>query len=352
MPARSEREEQYLGFGIRVRGNVEPEGCGAAVRVTTPDGRIACHFIERLDPFLQAVLSDWPDGDEEALKKLADRAFHRARGAILLDRLHELNGVHFSVPQEASYAQRSDEYIRRIVLRALVRVLELAPGKHGHVPFDDLGVCLLEDIEPARMEYVLERLDRSGLIEYWAIGVQPGDRTLRATAQGLAEADKLGEETKAPGVLVEETVATVESTVARHSPDLVAKLRGLSLKVAESRELSHVDVSEIAQSCDLLIQDFLDLPVLWEGVKEGKPPKSQTKNRLRILLASRVPSETEQRLVTGLSEYMVGWLGALDDFINKHRHPDDPAQSRRAHAKRLVTYTYLLLADLSELLGL
>lgn len=352
MPARLQREEEYLGFGIRVRGDVDVQGCGTAVRVTSSDGQIACTFVERLDSALQLALPDWPDDETEAAKKLMEQAFHRARGAILLDSLHELNGAHPWVREEPSYAERSDDYMRRVVLSALRRVLQLTPRKHGHVPFDDIGVCLLEDIEPTRLEYILERLDKSGLIEYWADGVDPGDRTLRATAQGLAEADKLGEETKAPGLLLEETVAKVEATIGRHNPDLVAKLREMSLKVAEARELSHVDVSEIAQSCDLLIQDFLDLDSLWEGVPGARPAKDKTKDRLALILKHRLPSETDQKLAEALLNYIFGWFGPLDKFINKHRHPDDPTQSTRAHAKRLVTYTYLLLADLSELLGL
>jgi len=351
VPARLEREEQYLGFGIRVRGDVDIQGCGAAVSVTSPDGRIACWFIERLDPFLQSVLPDWPGEDEEALEKVADRAFHRARGAILLDQLHELNEAHLWVPQETRYAERSDDYIRRVILMALDQVIRLEPGL-GMVSFDDVGLSLIENIDPKRLEYMITRLERAGEVEYFSMGDRPGNRRFRATPRGLAAADKLRDESKAPGFLLEETVATVESTVGRHSPALVAKLRELSLKVAESRELTHVEVGEIAQACDLLIQDFLDLDSLWEGVPEARPAKDKTKDRLALIFKHRLPSETERHLADALLNYVFGWFGPLDKFVNKHRHPDDPAQSKRAHAKRLVIYTYLLLADLSELLGL
>lgn len=350
MPARLEREEEYLGFGIRVRGAVDVQGCGAAVSVISADGRIACWFIERLDPFLQSVLPDWPNDDEEALEKVADRAFHRARGAILLGQLHELNEAHLSVPQETRYAERSDDYIERIVLHALRRVLELAPRKHGFVPFDDSGVCLLEDIDPGRMEYLLERLDRARLIEYWADGVDPGDRSIRATAQGLAESDKLGEETKAPGLLVEETVAKVEATLNKYKPELADQLRKQSVRIAESRELSEHEVGEIAQACEQVIWDFLDLDVLWEGIAEERPERQKTRDRLRLILKRRAPSDTETSLLEALDQYLVGWFVPLEVFIHKHRHL--PGESERRHAKRLVVYTYLLLADLSELLGL
>lgn len=351
MPARLQREEEYLGFGIRVRGYVDFQGCGATVRITSADGQRAWTFVERLDTFLQSVLPDWPDEDEEALEKVADRAFHRARGAILLDQLHELNDAHLWLPQETRYAERSDEYIRRLVLMALDQVIRLEPGL-GMVSFDDTGLSLIENIDPKRLEYVITRLEKAGEVEYFSMGDRPGNRRFRATPRGLGAADKLRDESKAPGFLLEETVATVESTVGRHSPDLVAKLRELSLKVAESRELSHVDVSEIAQSCDLLIQEFLDLDVLWEGIQAARPAKDRTKDRLALILEQRLPSETESDLAKALLDYVFGWFGPLDKFVNKHRHPADAAQSTRAHAKRIVMYTYLLLADLTELIGL
>jgi hypothetical protein len=349
MPARLQREEEYLGFGIRVRSHVDVQGCGATVSVTSPDGRIACWFIERLDPFVQSVLPDWPNDDEEGLRKLADRAFHRARGAILLDRLHELNDAHLWVPQETRYAERSDEYIRRLVLMALDQVIRLEPGL-GMVSFDDTGLSLIENIDPKRLEYVITRLERAGEVEYFSMGDRPGNRRFRATPRGLGGADKLRDESKAPGFLLEETVARVETALNKHKPELAESLRRQSVRVAEAGQLSEHEVGEIAQACEQIIWDFLDLDALWQGVPEERPPKDKTRDRVRVLLRARAPSDTETSLLEALEQYLVGWFGPLEVFVHKHRHL--PGESERRHAKRLVTYTYLLLADLSEVLGL
>lgn len=147
-------------------------------------------------------------------------------------------------------------------------------------------------------------------------------------------------------------MAEVERRLNRHSPDLVRRFRELFVKVVEPGKLTHVDVGEIAQTCDLLIQEFLDLPAVWEGVTEQRPPRDQTKDRLSVILTARVSSETEEGLIKGLGDYLFGWFGPLDKFVNKYRHPLDPQLSQRLHARRLVIYTYLLVGDLIELLDL
>ncbi len=341
--------QEYLGYRIRVHA-YRGDNLFATVYIEHAEGA-KLRFSEHLDWFVKATSRGWPDDDEAAANQLMEQAFHRARGAILLDGLHELSEAHVWVPQEPRYAERSDDYIRRVILMALDQVIRLDPGL-GMVSFDDIGLSLIENIDPKRLDYMITRLERAGEVEYFSMGDRPGNRRFRATPRGLAAADKLRDESKAPGFLLEETVATVESTVGRHSPDLVAKLRELSLKVAEARELTHIEVGEIAQACDLLIQDFLDIDSLWEGVPEARPAKDKTKDRLAVILKHRLPSETERDLAEALLNYVFGWFGPLDKFVNKHRHPTDPAHSSRRHAKRLVTYTYLLLADLSELLGL
>jgi hypothetical protein len=343
------RKEEYLGFGIRVRGDVDVQGCGAAVSVTAPDGRIACWFIERLDPFLQAVLPDWPSDDEEALKKLADRAFHRARGAILLGRLDELNEAHLGVPQEPRYTERSDEYLRALILTAFKRAYRHDPSQGGRIEFDDIGVALLEGVPVSDVEYILGRLEGDWLIEPFAGGHGPGVRRYVPTAAGLTQADRLPMPSRAPGLLVEETVAKVEATLNKHKPELAEQLRKQSVRVAEATDLSEHEVGEIAQACEQIIWDFLDLDELWQGIPEERPPRDKTRDRVRLLLKARAPSGTETGLLEALDQYLVGWFGPLETFIHKHRHL--PGESERRHAKRCVVYTYLLLSDLLEALG-
>jgi DNA-binding PadR family transcriptional regulator len=299
---------------------------------------------------LQGGAEGWPEDDDQAERQLMVRAFHRARGAILLELVDDVNGRRFSVALDETFGQRSDDYIRRLVLRSLDRVLRLTAGGVGFAIFDDIGVCLLENIDPTHMEYILRRLETEGSIEAWADQSGPGERTIQATARGLREADKLSNESKAPGFLLEETVAKVESCLNRYDPELVDSLRRQSARIAETKELGEHEVGEIAQACGQIIQDYLDLDALWEGIFGERPPKGNTRDRLRAILKARAPSETEADLLETLETYVVGWFGKLEKFIHKYRHL--PGESDRRQAKRCVIYTYLLLADLSELLGL
>jgi hypothetical protein len=345
-----EATEQYLGYQIRARGDVGLEACAVAVRVTSPDGQLACTFVERLDGVLQRALPEWSDDDEQAVKQLGERAFHRARGAILLDRLDELKDSGFSVPQEPGYAERSEEYLRALILTAFKRAYRHAPWQGGRVAFDDIGVALMEDLRPSDVEYTLARLQGDGKIKSFATGHEPGARLYMPTAAGLAEADRLPVPSRAPGLLVEETVARVETTLNKYKPELVEQLRRQSLRVAEARQLSQHEVGEVAQACEQMIWDFLDLDALWEGIPGKRLPRDKTRDRVRLLLKARAPSDTETSLLDALDQYLVGWFGPLQEFVHKHRHL--PGESERRHAKRLVTYTYLLLADLTELIGL
>lgn len=311
------------------------------------------NFQEVLDPVLQFIgASGWPSDDKSAVEAVIERAHHRARGAILLGRLDEFNNREFRVPEAPNYADRSDDYIRRLVLVALDDIQRVEPSKQGMEMFDDLGVCLFEDIDPRRMEYVLSRLEQDRLTEQWVPHSQPGNRSIRATAAGLRAADKLRELSLGSSLLMEETIASVERVVERYSQAITFRLREISKRVYEAKVLSHSDVGEIAQALDLVVQDFLDMPTLWDGIQGERPSRDQTRDRISLLLKAREGSETEQELVAALGDYLFGWLRSLDKFVNKHRHPTNIEQSSRLHAKRLLLYTYLLLADLIEVLPL
>lgn len=343
-----EKNEEYLGHEIKIRGGTDIPFLIAVVQIRQGEDEV-CRFWEHLDHVLQSQ-GGWPENEPEAILKLMDQGFHRARGAILLNRLEELNGAKLYVQPETSYAQRSSDYIRRIVLVAMENVIHLSPRSHGHEIFDDIGICLVENLDPKELEYVIARLERAGLVDYWAIGDQSGNRTLRATDLGLEVADTLVLETRAPGFLLEETIAQLERTVGKQKPLLVEKLRELSVRVAEAKELNEHDVGEIAQSCLQVIQDFLDIDILWEGISEERPEKGKTRDRLRVLLKAKAPSDTEADMLDALQEYVVGWSGRFETFVHKYRHL--PGEADRRHAKRCVVYTYLLLADIAELLGM
>ncbi len=350
----TELQAEYLGHEIEVEGFSELRRLAARVDIWPPgssktqdDPQI---FIEQLSSTLKRRSPDWPDDDVEAVERVMERGLHRARGAILLGRVQELAGATFTIQGAHNFADRSEQYLRSVVLQGFKRAFEHDSSQGGRIDFDDVGVALMEDVEPKRIENILARLHGDGLIEMAGIRQDHGYRFYKSTPAGLDEADRVAVPARAPGLLLEETVARVESVLSRHKPDLAEALRRQSIRVAEAQELGDHEVGEVAQACEQIIWDFLDLDVLWEGVSEKRPPKNNTRDRVRLLVRSRVPSETERDLIEALELYVAGWFGRLEQFIHQHRHL--PGESERGHAKRFVVYTYLLLGDLIEVLGL
>lgn len=352
MSLRPTSSAKYLGHTIDIQGVTSSDfpGLVAFVDIGDASGRMICRFTELLDRFLQDQSTGWAQNDEEATKQLMERAFHRARGAILLGRVQELHSTRFLVPAKVTFAERSDEYLRTLVLNAFKRVYRHDPSQEGRIDFDDIGVALLEDVNPKDIEYILHRLDGDVLIQVSGAGHKPGARWYEPTAMGLTQADRLSMPSRAPAFLVEETVAKVETTLDRYDRELADALRRQSIRVAEAEDLGEHEVGEVAQACEQVIWDFLHLDVLWEGITANRPPKDKTRDRVRLLLEARSPSGTEASLLEGLEQYLVGWFGPLEEFVHKHRHL--PGESDRRQARRCVVYTYLFLADLIEVLGL
>ena len=347
-------EQDYVGFKIAIEGLKKIEGLRARVDIWFPgqdtlnDDLVS--FIEELPRTVRRRSRDWPDDDVEAVNRVMERALHRARGAILLDRVAELEGQRFYVPEKPVFAQRSDEYLRRLILEAFRRELQRTPATGDRLELDDLGVALVENIDPTRVEYVLKRLEIGGHLKPWTSPSESGHRPYIITQQGLDEADRFDTPERTPALLLEEMVAVVERTLRRYSTEIADALLRQSTRVAEAPEMGEHEVGEVAQACEQVIWDFLDLDVLWQGVPEQRPPRNNTRDRVRLLVRARAPSETERDLIEALEQYVAGWFGRLEQFIHQHRHL--PGESERHDAKRIVVYTYMLLGDLIAILGL
>ncbi len=350
-----ELEHEYLGYSIEVAGFTEVRRLATRVDIWLPatnkendDPQVS--LIEQLSPTLKRRSRNWPDDDVEAVQRVMERGLHRVRGAILLDRVQELAGATFTIPGAEQFAQRSEEYLRALVLNAFKRVFKHDPREGIDIDFDHIGVALMEGIETKDVEYILGRLKGDGLIEAGAAGRQHGCARYMPTPAGLTAADQLIVDRNAPGLLLEETIVRVENTLNKHKPELTESLRRQSIRVAEARDMSEHEVGEVAQACEQIIWDFLDMDVLWDGIEEERPARQATRDRVRLLVKSKVPSETEQDLLDALGQYVPEWFGRLEQFIHKHRHLS--GESERGHAKRFVVYTYMLLGDLIEVLGL
>jgi len=347
-------EGDYLGHRIEVEGFDELSGLAARIDLSRPDQNPEqddpLSFLERLDFTVRRRSPAWPDDDAAALQKVMERGLHRARGAVLLDRVDELRGE-FKFEMSPSYANRSEDYLRSVVLRAFKRVYRSNPGLGGRIDFDDIGIALMEGVNPLEVEYALSRLAGDRLIKSFASPHEPGARLYMPTAEGLTSADQAQRDEGMPAILLEESIALVELRLNRIAPELVDHLRGLVARIAASDDMTEIEVRETAQACHHVLVEFMDLDMLWEGVATAeRPAKELTRERLRTILKARVPSDTEQEMLAALEQYLVGWVAKFGDFVQKYRHvaPD----TNRQQARRAVLYTYLLLADLTVLLNL
>ena len=353
MPEPVRISEEYMKHSISVRSGraQNRSGIAAVVTITSEAGTPVSQFTEFVDSVHQLQGSThWSTDDQVCATQVAERALHRARGALLTGRLEECHGRDFLFDPDSENAIRSDEYLRRVLYRTFKRAFDINPWHSGYVHFDEIGVALIEDVSVQRVATLLARLEHSGHIESGIFGIEPGARPYRITASGLDEADRVQFPERAPWNLVEENLANVDSFLGQHAPELVQQLRRQAARVAAAQSLSEHEVGEVAQACEQVLWDFFDIPALWTGISENRPPKDKVRDRLRILLSKKVPSNTEAEFLEGLNEYIVGWFGPLEQFVHKHRHL--PGKSERSQARRCVLYTYLFLADTVEILAL
>ncbi len=290
--------------------------------------------------------NEWPEEDDAALAKLKERAMHRTKGAILLNRVQELCGQRLAVPFEHTPAERSEDYVLGIVLKAFKRGYRLEERLRGRIDFDDVGVALIEDLQLVEVSYALRRLEDSGYIKSWADQHSPGRRPFQLTPAGLQAADIEATPDRALGGLVEETVAAVERVLTVRAPALLERLRTHCGTVLSNEELSELQVREIAQSCHHVIVEFLDLPILWTAIDAERPPKESTRDRLRLLFRER--SKTDEETLEAFENYIVGWMVEFGGFLQKYRH-SSPDSDRR-QAKRMIVNTYLFIGDLIDIL--
>jgi len=151
--------------------------------------------------------------------------------------------------------------------------------------------------------------------------------------------------------VVEAIVASLDTRLPSLEPDSARKLKELFERVAHASSMNPIDVSEIAQSCHIVVQQALTALLSHLNVPENERP-SGTRDRVRLLVrrAPVIPSETERKLIEGLVDYVLGWFGPLGEYVHKYRHPIG-FTADKAHASRCLIYTYLLLHDLLDLTG-
>ena len=180
--------QDYLGFGIEAGTIKKGFDTSAFVHVDLPDGSTVT-FTEWADPAYRSE-GGAPSTRAEFAPWLLSRAIARARAAIALDELQNVDEQRFDYdPQQPS--SRGDDEIQMAILTALRRIKRLDPQHFGYVPLDAAGICLLREIRKDEFEYNLQRLQDRGWVEAWGMGWDDNNNNARITELGLQALEEI-----------------------------------------------------------------------------------------------------------------------------------------------------------------
>ncbi|MCH7617254.1 MAG: hypothetical protein IIB18_05250 [Chloroflexi bacterium] len=158
---------QYLQHDITATVLAPGETC--AVRVKRPDGSRVT-FTEYVDPVLPGTQnSGIPSDKDEYHSWLLMRASGRARGAIVLESVAELDKERFSyLPPEPVTVPESE--LELVILQALRIAKRLDPQHLGYVPLDAMGICTILNLEYDAFNYSNQRLIDRNHVEITGAG--------------------------------------------------------------------------------------------------------------------------------------------------------------------------------------
>jgi hypothetical protein len=237
-----ERSEEYLAYKIQATAILDSGGHVCAVSIETPRGDRLL-FSEKVDDTYRSIAgSGVPRRDEDFHPWLLQRGISRARGAIALDCLNELDGQRF-VYSTAEESPQPEREIEAIILRALRRLKRLSPNYTGRVPLDPVGVCLVAGIPLDDFNFVDSRLRDRGLAEGWGIGWDDFNHNEKITELGLQELEgieaRMNHETEGETYDdIEISAGSAEYFVAHEfSPDQIDDLRRAIDEALESSGL-------------------------------------------------------------------------------------------------------------------
>ena len=201
--------QDYLGFGIEAGTTKKGFHTSAFAHVDSPDGSTVT-FTEWADPAYRS-LAGVPSTRVEFPPWLLSRAIARARAAIALDELQNVDKQRFDYHPEQPSSKADDE-IQMTILTALRRIKRLDPQHFGHVPLDAAGICLLREIRKDEFDYNLRRLQDRGWVEPWGMGWDDNNNNVRFTELGLQSLDQLERTQDATGAAQSDAEPAVNSS--------------------------------------------------------------------------------------------------------------------------------------------
>ncbi len=242
-----------------------------------------------------------------------------------------------------------DKEIRTKILKTLGEEYNKSP--HDVVMKDKLLSEL--DMSEIELDRNIKYLGEKGLVDVtWYIG---GGFFTKINSYGIDRLEQSIEEvTETEGDalkhIFDETKEFVDVKLEEICPDALEKLKFCYNDLLS--DLHPHRNARIAFDCREILKDFTDAIFKEEYLQndESKPKRNQTKNKLRYTLrALKIESETTRRMLETQIEYLSNYFDNLDSFIQKNAHPDGFVVTKE-DAKRCVIYTYLVIADVLNVL--
>jgi AbiTii len=116
-----------------------------------------------------------------------------------------------------------------------------------------------------------------------------------------------------------------------------------------------LECSQVALACRKILEDFTDAIFKPEYLPRGQeaPTHEQTKNKLAYTFTHKLGNEKgrDVRLMLAQVDYLERYFDRLTDYIQKQVHAKGFEPSGQ-DAKRCVIYTYLMIWDVFQLLGI
>ena len=199
-------------------------------------------FSERVDAVYRHDQRSGVPKDADAYKTwMLARGVGRARGALVQDKLAELDG-HLFVYEPSNPPSTPDDEMQLLILRTLRRIKRLDPSHLGHVPLDAAGVCLIEGVSKSGFDYSDQRLRDRGWVDAFGMGWDDHNHNEKITELGLQELEgieaRMSAKTEDEIIEMNIPAESAEYFVAHEfSPDQIDDLRRAIGEALESSGL-------------------------------------------------------------------------------------------------------------------
>jgi len=196
-----------------------------------------------------------------------------------------------------------------------------------------------------RILEAVESLEKRGLVKAHKVA---GPWGIKPTYWGRQEIREWKAD-QGPEALLEEKRRFAESTVERLYPTAFAHLRKAMKVLCEGTD--ETDWSTVGHDCRLAMQDFAQAVYerFYPAAKQEPLSLEKSVEKIRRVLA-RQP-KTSQTLASMVEALLTYW-GTVTDYVQRaeHRSQKEGGQITEEDAKRCILYSYLVLAEITNIL--